>query len=276
MLMSILNYKNKTLQVLISTMNRSNLEFLESVFVNNNISNSLITIINQTKKNTISCDNNKSIQIFNSSEFGLSYSRNLAIKNSTNDYCLFADDDVVYVKNFDKIIISEFYKNPSADIITFQMKDDNGNYFKNYPNIVKHNLKSISSVNSVVIAFKRKSVINNNLNFNTLFGLGSYFQTGEEYIFLRDALNKKLNIFFCEQVILSHKTISSGKKVGNNNIIFARAAIFFKYYSIFSLFKLFHHILLLYKLDYIKFSQIIPKYFIGLNGILKYIKSNDE
>ena len=101
--MSILNYKNKTLQVLISTMNRSNLEFLDSIFVNNNISNSLITIINQTKKNTISCDNNKSIQIFNSSEFGLSYSRNLAIKNSTNDYCLIADDDVVYVKNFDKI-----------------------------------------------------------------------------------------------------------------------------------------------------------------------------
>ena len=75
MLMSKLNYKNKNLQVLISTMNRSNLEFLESIFVNNNISNSLITIINQTKKNTISCDNNKSIQIFNSSQFGLSNSR---------------------------------------------------------------------------------------------------------------------------------------------------------------------------------------------------------
>ena len=50
-----------------------------------------------------------------------------------------ADDDVVYVENFKEIILSAFIKHEDADIITFQMNDDEGQLFRNYQDIVKHN-----------------------------------------------------------------------------------------------------------------------------------------
>ena len=63
------------------------------------------------------------------------------------------------------------------------MIDEGGKKFKKYSNNIKHNYRSIREVNSVVIAFKRESIIKNNIEFDRLFGLGATFETGEEYIF---------------------------------------------------------------------------------------------
>ena len=49
-------------------------------------------------------------------------------------------------------MLKEFEQNKYADVITFMMEDENGNLFKDYTNISKHNKKSIREVNSVVIA----------------------------------------------------------------------------------------------------------------------------
>ena len=57
-------------------------------------------------------------------------SRNIALEN-LYEYCLFADDDIVYKKDFYKTIINAFQENFNADIITFMMEDKQGNLFKN-------------------------------------------------------------------------------------------------------------------------------------------------
>ena len=108
------------------------------------------------------------------------------------------------------------------------------------------------------------------LDFLLWFGLGSTFETGDEYIFLRNAFEKNLNIIHCPKVILSHKSISSGQVVGKDKIIFARAAIFYKYYGTLSYLKLFHHIILLLNIKAIVIGDIFLKYKIGLKGIEKY------
>ena len=274
--MSNVNNKNISLEILISTKDRDNLDFLNNIFVNNNAHSNPILIINQTQNLNFSCPHSDNINLINVNEIGLSKSRNLAIANAKADICLLADDDIVYENNFESIILNAFNLNPSADIITFKMNDFKGNSFKDYPIIKKHNKKSLSFVNSVVIAFRRNSIISNKVFFDENFGLGSTFQTADEYVFLRNALNLNLNIVFHNEVILSHPVYSSGKDVASDRILFAKGALFYKYYNILSLLKLIHYLYLMLKFKYISLSQVINKYLIGVKGIIKYIKVNNE
>ena len=274
--MSNVNNKNISLEILISTKDRDNLDFLNNIFVNNNAHSNPILIINQTQNLNFSCPHSDNINLINVNEIGLSKSRNLAIANAKADICLLADDDIVYENNFESIILNAFNLNPSADIITFKMNDFKGNSFKDYPIIKKHNKKSLSFVNSVVIAFRRNSIISNKVFFDENFGLGSTFQTADEYVFLRNALNLNLNIVFHNEVILSHPVDSSGKDVASDRILFAKGALFYKYYNILSLLKLIHYLYLMLKFKYISLSQVINKYLIGVKGIIKYIKVNNE
>lgn len=274
--MSNVNNKNISLEILISTKDRDNLDFLNNIFVNNNAHSNPILIINQTQNLNFSCPHSDNINLINVNQIGLSKSRNLAIENAKADICLLADDDIVYENNFESIILNAFNLNPSADIITFKMNDFKGNSFKDYPIIKKHNKKSLSFVNSVVIAFRRNSIISNKVFFDENFGLGSTFQTADEYVFLRNALNLNLNIVFHNEVILSHPVDSSGKDVASDRILFAKGALFYKYYNILSLLKLIHYLYLMLKFKYISLGQVINKYLIGVKGIIKYIKVNNE
>ena len=274
--MSNVNNKNISLEILISTKDRDNLDFLNNIFVNNNAHSNPILIINQTQNLNFSCPHSDNINLINVNEIGLSKSRNLAIANAKADICLLADDDIVYENNFESIILNAFNLNPSADIITFKMNDFKGNSFKDYPVIINHNKKSLSFVNSVVIAFRRNSIISNKVFFDENFGLGSTFQTADEYVFLRNALNLNLNIVFHNEVILSHPVDSSGKDVASDRILFAKGALFYKYYNILSFLKLIHYLYLMLKFKYISLGQVINKYLIGVKGIIKYIKVNNE
>ena len=274
--MSNVNNKNISLEILISTKDRDNLDFLNNIFVNYNAHSIPILIINQTQNLNFSCPHSDNINLINVNEIGLSKSRNLAIANAKADICLLADDDIVYENNFESIILNAFNLNPSADIITFKMNDFKGNSFKDYPIIKKHNKKSLSFVNSVVIAFRRNSIISNKVFFDENFGLGSTFQTADEYVFLRNALNLNLNIVFHNEVILSHPVDSSGKDVASDRILFAKGALFYKYYNILSFLKLIHYLYLMFKFKYISLGQVINKYLIGVKGIIKYIKVNNE
>lgn len=260
------------LEILISTMNRMDLKFLDKMFTHNHICDYLILIINQTINGNELKSNSKNIRVINSYDKGLSKSRNLAIKNSIGDIILIADDDIIYEPKFENKILEAFIKHRDAGIVTFRMQDENGNLFKKYPLIKRHNRKSLESVNSVVIAFKKQIINNYNLQFNTLFGLGAPFSTGEEYIFLMDAFVKNLNIYFEKDVILTHNHNSSGRKLGTDSLIYARSAIMRKLHG--SLAKL-------YLLKYIVYSilnkeikpiEFMAKYNMGLKGIKDYEK----
>ena len=115
-----------------------------------------------------------------------------------------------------------------------------------------------------------ESIIKNNIQFDTLFGLGATFETGEEYIFLRNCIEKDLTVLFCPKIILEHKSISSGKLAFKDKNIFARAAIFYKFYGYLSYLKLMHHIYLLKKKNMISWKQVYSKFLVGLDGIKKF------
>ena len=257
-------------EILISTMKQNSLAFLSKMFSQNNFSKYNILIINQTDEETLLYSPMKNIRVVNSFEKGLSNSRNLALKNAMGSICLLADDDVIYRKDFENIILNAFEKTQEADIITFQMEDETGKLFKDYPEIDWHNKKSLITANSVVIAFKRNIILNKNIVFNPNFGLGAKFPTADEYIFLRDALKTNLKIYFQRSVILSHKYWSSGRVMGSDEIIHARSAVLYKFSGALAYLKLIKYLYIVLLTKEITYNQLWSKFLVGVRGIRDY------
>lgn len=263
--------KSKNLQILISTKGKEDLSFLDKMFKNCNPMDYSIIVVDQSEaeKDLSTISDNFDIKYYNIKANGLSNSRNFAISKSSGAICLLCDDDVIYEKDFSEIITNSFDKNDS-DVITYYAKNNYGSLFKNYPSLINHNYKSISYVNSFLIAFKREKIVANDIKFDPLFGLGAIFETADEYIFLRSILEKKLKITSCPKIILTHPAESSGQDAGIDKNIFARAAIFYKFYGYVSYIKLIHHIFLLKRKNMIYFNEIISKFMVGLKGIKKF------
>lgn len=262
--------KDIEFEILVSTMMQNSLTFLAKMFSGVDYFKYNILIINQTNRSTILESETDNIRVINSFERGLSRSRNLALRYAYGKVCLFADDDVIYKKDFKAIILEAFATVVNADIITFQMQDLTGKLFKNYPDIDWHNKKSTVTVNSVVIAFKREKIENSCLTFNTNFGLGAKFPTADEYIFLRDALSANLKVYFYKKVILSHKYFSSGRVLGSDQIIYARSAVIYKFSGHLAYLKLLKYLFVVLIEKEIKWSEMVSKYKVGIKGIRDY------
>lgn len=187
------------IEFLISTVNRTNLDFLKSIFANLDLDDIDVLVINQCDKKYIDkakqLKSTKRIKIISVQERGLSKSRNLALSNATGDICLIADDDIVYNPNIFERIKSD-YQNNSFDIITYSSEIGNQLLQKNFENslIKPHNYCSLFSIMSIQITFQRKSIIEKGMSFDTRFGIGSgQYLSGEENIFVKDCMDSGLS-----------------------------------------------------------------------------------
>lgn len=181
-------------QILLSTMKKNN-DDINKLIKDMNIRNDCL-VINQCNKEERfeSVINNNKITVINSSGIGLSKSRNLAIKSSTLDICIIADDDLKYVNDLKDIVIREFNKNNGYDILVFKVYGRNKE-FKTYINKEKKiNYLSSMKISSVQIALKKKEIIDKNIYFNELLGAGAKYSMGEENEFLFKCLREGIKI----------------------------------------------------------------------------------
>lgn len=269
--MNITEESNFPLEILIATMNRTSLDFLDNTFRNADISKCQILIINQTTPEVLLDSNDPNIRVINSFEKGLSKSRNLALENAKADVVLIADDDVVFEREFHKTILTAFKDYNEAALITFKVWKENNEEYRDYPTKHRwHTIHSLENIMSIEIALNRKIILGTNLKFNALFGLGSHFETAEEYIFCRDALSKGLRAFFYDAFIVSHSEFNSGQGAGNDRIIYARAAMQYKLYKQLAYFWLLKYLFFLIRHNYIQLSDVKHKWSLGIKGIKDY------
>jgi glycosyltransferase involved in cell wall biosynthesis len=211
------------------------------------------------------------VRVINVEEKGLSKSRNLAIKNASREICLIADDDVVYLPNFHKEIIKAFNQNGKASIITFNHQRTGKEFPQNISRkVYSHSKKTIENVCSIEIAFKLKDIEASRVCFDENFGLGSYFETGEEYLFLWDAIKVRIGVLFYPAIIVSHPLISSGEDQGSDRVLFARGALFYKSKANLAYILVVKYVFFLIRYDFIGWNQCVEKYKTGLSGIRKY------
>ncbi len=176
------------LEVLLSVLN------LKKSQLNNMNITSRCTVINQCSK--LGYEKYKNFYIYSYPELGLSISRNRGLENVCGDIILLCDDDVVYDKDYERLVLEEFSKNPSADVIIFNMERPNRKKRKitSRKRLHIYNCLHYASCN---IAFRKDSIINHNITFNPDFGSGGYYNGGggEDTLFLVSCLKQKLKIY---------------------------------------------------------------------------------
>lgn len=169
---------------------------------------------------------------FNYAETGLSKSRNKAVIHATEAVCLICDDDIVFLPKAEAHVLQAFADNPTADVITFAAQTPTGKPWNAYATQQKwHNKRSIMRVSALEIAFKKQAITAAGLTFDERFGLGAEFATGEENIFLIDALNQGLKVLCLPIPIVIHPEQSSGSDLSNENLIRAKGAMFYRMFG---------------------------------------------
>lgn len=143
---------------------------------------------------------------------GVAVNRNNAIANASGDICLMADDDITYIPAHVAHIVEIFESHPTLDIATFRYESKN--YPKSYPSY-SFDLRQPPKhyyINGFEIAFRRKSV-QGILQFNPLFGVNApLLNSGEEGVFILDALDKGLNCFYFPYVIARHDGATTSER----------------------------------------------------------------
>jgi len=166
------------------------------------------------------------IEIINSNTIGLSKSRNIALTKMNQIYSLLTDDDVIFVKDYSTIIEDSFHKNPDVDIITFKIKNENGNDFRKYrKKSFIYNRFSILKVSSIEFAIKTETIKKKRIFYNENFGLGAKYVSGEENLFLQNCLKKGLKAVYLPITIAEHSSFHSGSVLAINDLI-SKGALF--------------------------------------------------
>ncbi|MEY8847530.1 glycosyltransferase [Psychroserpens sp. XS_ASV72] len=251
-------------------MMRENLDFLKPMFQHNDIHDFNLLIVNQTTKDKVLVSDNPKIKVLNSFEFGVPKSRNLAIQNASFDICLMADDDIVYKPNLHKTIIEAYKKNEDASMVSFEAVDEDENKYTNYPSEGIHTKKSLKKIYTWVISFRRAHYHKEHILYNDNFGFGATFQGNEEYVFLRNAFDSGLKMVHVSKTIVMHPYESSGRKMGSDNAVFARAALIQRFYGNLSYLWVFRYIIFLVRNGHISTKEIIQKLQTGFRGIKTY------
>ncbi|NQY28602.1 MAG: glycosyltransferase family 2 protein [Flavobacteriaceae bacterium] len=218
-------------QILIATMHRENFDFLYAMFPHHSLIDLDIIVVNQTTSNTILSSERPTIKVINSFERGLSKSRNLALQHATSDWCLIADDDLVYLKDFEKQIENGFTTFPNSGLIVFQVESKKHCLHREYPekSILQLNAFQKLNICSVEMLINRR-IIYNKVVFNEYFGLGSqFFNSGEECVFINDIeVKTNKSISFYKEIIVQHPSLSTGNKYGGSKWYFNKGGVFTK------------------------------------------------
>ncbi len=153
--------------------------------------------------------NIKFIQRF---ERGTGKSRNIALQNASGELFFICDDDIEFMPRFIEIITEYADKYPVADIFTYMIQTTEGMPYKKYFSDTKwHTIHSSAKVSNVEMVIRRNWHQKAQIQFDERFGLGTKYNTGEELVFLSDALKQGAKAIFIPEYIVSHPKESSGK-----------------------------------------------------------------
>lgn len=188
---------NRVFNLLISCMNQQD----HSILAKSNV-NSDAVVINQCDHDSIEefdflNKNNRKchVKFVNTTERGLSKSRNMAIANSWADVCLICDDDEVLEDNVENQILESYSRLDSAGVIIFSLirKDCDKTYPKGFRKLGYIQLLKTSSHQ---ITFNRVAILNNGICFNEEMGSGTGNGPSEENTFLMDCKRSGLEMYY--------------------------------------------------------------------------------
>ncbi len=187
----------QSIDILLSCMHQTDM----SIVSKSNILGNALVINQCDEENYSECKTlYGNARMYSVTDRGLTRSRNMAIEKSDADICLIADDDETFEHDYLRKICSAYKRIEDADVIIFKMK----NRPASLPDkVLRLRFPKTLKVSSWQISFKRKSLIDNNIRFDTLLGAGTGNGAEEELKFLTDCEKKGLKIYYVPAVIAS-------------------------------------------------------------------------
>lgn len=152
---------------------------------------------------------NNSVKMITTPYRGVGKNRNTALLHSSADILMFSDDDVVYLDGYAAGVVKAFERLPEADMIIFNCFKHSNNSRPAIKKVSKVRLWNFMRYGTVRFVIKKEAVLKYNLNFSQLFGGGARYCSGEDNLFLREALRKNMKVYSYPFTILSIKPGSS-------------------------------------------------------------------
>lgn len=188
------------LEVLVATMQQTDLSLVEKMNLRQNA-----VIANQCGRwdYTQSRIDGKQVRMLSTDTKGVGINRNLALQLAEADILLFADDDMVYYDGTLQGVLDAFRQQPDADVIFFCMDyTRDGEIFEQR----RHKTKRLHTWNclrygAARMAIRREAVVRHRLAFSTLFGGGCRYSSGEDTLFILEAVRAGLKLYASDYVI---------------------------------------------------------------------------
>lgn len=136
-----------------------------------------------------------SIMWIDSSDRGLSRSRNLALQHARGDICVICDDDERLCAGYPAMIENAYESVPQAEFIAFNITKEGSDEVEK-PFAAPEKIGFFKTYSSVHITFLRKNIIDAQISFDTRFGSGSgMYSCAEDAIFCMDCHKSKLQMY---------------------------------------------------------------------------------
>jgi len=194
-----------SVQVLVACMNQTD----DSLYKEMNLQTDAI-LANQCDRFAYEsfCERDGScVELISSADRGVGKNRNKALLYAKGKYLLCADQDMIYVDGYQRIVEDAFCRCPDADIIVFNLKYRNrftpGRKENNtYRRIHIWNCMRYGTAR---VAMRKSAVDKACLSFSTLYGGGAKYSAGEDSLFIREAFRKGLKMYAAPAVIAEVK-----------------------------------------------------------------------
>lgn len=188
-----------TLEILVATMHQKDFSKIKEMNIHSDV-----IFANQadfTKKEVLEFEGHTATMVTTDTR-GVGINRNLALMYANAEICLFADDDVTYADDMERIVVSEFEAHPDADIMIFHLDtNDPARKQVKYPKTKKCGPLARMPWGGARIAFRLSAVRKANLWFTSLFGGGCVFPSGEDSMWLHEAKKKGLTFYVSNHTI---------------------------------------------------------------------------
>ena len=195
-----------TFNLLISCMHQKD----TSIIQRSNVQTDVV-VVNQCDKDSVEefdFVNNKGrvchAKFINTTERGLSKSRNMAIHHAWGDICQICDDDEWMADDGEEKILRAYEENPDAALILFALKREDVQ--KLYP-VEKKSVGFVQILrsSSLQITFSHNLLRRNGISFDEKMGSGTGNGGGEENLFMLTFRRKGLKLLYYPDVIATVK-----------------------------------------------------------------------
>lgn len=134
-----------------------------------------------------------SVKVITTKYRGVGNNRNFALLNATSEICMIADDDIVYENEYAERVSEAYDLTPDADVIVFNCKRSKKT--KEIKKVKRVRFWNFMRYGAVSITARTDSLKRSHIMFSQMFGGGSPYCSGEDNLFMKDIIFKRLKVY---------------------------------------------------------------------------------